>query len=400
MTLIPPAERQEAIRKALSKGDDPWQRRLTRSGYLVGAALFHLVLFLMLATMVVFRAPVVPSDNASFQAVKIAPPPPPAPPAPSGGEAANNFEPSVDVAPPPSALAVISTAHATDFAIKAPKMSVPNLPPSLTQPAGTALAGHSAQGPTSGAGTPFGTSSGNGTTQLEGFLYDLKQTADRQPTNLDPGGYHDKIRQFVADNWNPNVLRPYYKSSAPLHTSSIFIPVIDADDGPKAFGVQAEVQPRLYCVWYKVTASPPQDGTYHFVGVGDDILVVRVNHRTVLDGCDFPVTDELRQKETKLAMTNFDPTFELNGNFWVGTPFHVSAHEPVDIEVLIGEEPGGKSDYFLYIEREESTYQKQANGTPLLPPFQLDSNPIKPCGPPRSFPPFACAPEPWEAAMP
>ncbi len=70
---------------------------------------------------------------------------------------------------------------------------------------------------------------------------------------------------------------------------------------------------------------------------------------------------------------------------------------PSTSKSLIGEEPGGKSDYFLYIQRDESTYEKQSNGSPLLPVFQLDANPIQPAGAPRSYPPFA-APIPWEAS--
>jgi hypothetical protein len=59
-----------------------WTRLLTRSGYLVGAILFHLILFLLLLTWVVFRAPVPPTPD--FQPTYVppsgAPPPPPASP--------------------------------------------------------------------------------------------------------------------------------------------------------------------------------------------------------------------------------------------------------------------------------------------------------------------------------
>ncbi|MEI9999198.1 MAG: hypothetical protein WDO13_08490 [Verrucomicrobiota bacterium] len=399
MTTLPDAARQRGLASAPpAHGTGRWHTRLVRSGYFFGAVLFHLIVLLMLATLVVFRPPPAPLDDTNFHGVKVPPPPPPAPAAPSGGASANAYEPAVDTAPPPCAPSVVCAPTACNFAVSPQKVNLPNLPASLSQPVGSALAGHDLPGATSGSGSPFGAAESNGAAELEGYLYDLKQTSDRQPTNMDPGGYHNTIRQFIADNWNPSVLRPYYKAEKALHATSIFIPIIDAADGPKAFGVQDEVQPRLYCVWYKVTASPAQDGTYHFVGTADDIMLVRVNHRTVLDGSDGTVSDEVRAKQTRFNMTDFDPTFGPNGDFWVGTPFHVSAHEPVDIEVLIGEEPGGKSDYFLYIQRDEDTYEKQSNGAPLLPIFQLDPNPIQPKGEPRSFPPFAKTPEPWEGA--
>jgi hypothetical protein len=385
--------------KTAPNDTEKWQARLGRSGYFVGAILFHVILFLLLATYIVFRPPPVQVDATSFTAPAIKPPPPPTPPAPSGGEAANNFEPTTEVTPPPSAPSVVSTTSPNAFALKAVSVQLPNLPPSMSTPTGSALTGHDTAGAGAGAGNPFGTADSNGVTQLEGYLYDLKQTPDRKPTNIDNGAYANTIKQFVNSNWDPAVLSHFYKSPTPLHTTSIFIPIINAIDGPKAFGVEKEVEPDRYCIWYKVTASPPQDGTYHFVGTADDILVVRVNHRTVLDGCDYPTIDDVRNKETKFNQTGFNPTFPNNADFWVGLPFHASARDSLDIDILIGEQPGGRSDYFLYIQRDEDndSYAKQSNGSPLLPIFQLDAKPIVPSGKQGTFPPFASTPAPWSA---
>jgi hypothetical protein len=377
---------------------DKLQNSLIRSGYFVGAVLLHVVVFFMVATWIVFKAPAV-HDDSTFLSTSVTPPPPPppAPPAASGGDAVNNFEPAAQATPAPAMPSIVVTSNASAFSVNAVAVAIPNLPAATAPPSGSGLSGHDTPGQQAGAGSPFGSAATGGATQLEGYLYDLKQTPDGKPTNMDPGLYHQKIRDFVANDWDPSLLHSYYQCATPLHASSIFIPVINADDGPKAFGVEKEVKPNMYCVLYKVTAAPSQDGTYHFIGTGDDILLVRVNHRTMLDACDRPATDELRQKEATVTMTNFNPTWPDNGIFKIGPAFHVSANEAVDIEVLIGEEPGGRSDYFLFIEREESTYDKQSNGTPLWPIFQLDPKPIHPVSEAQSFPPFSATPEPWEA---
>ncbi|HEX4140192.1 MAG TPA: hypothetical protein VHY09_07575, partial [Candidatus Methylacidiphilales bacterium] len=348
MTAMPPDVREKRVQAPLPKRDGGLDERVKRAGYLVCAILLHLVVFSLIATWVVFRAIQPPEDATTFHAIKI-PTPPQQPPAPAGGESANAMEPTVDNTPPTSTPTVISTPVSVSFTVNAAKPTLPNLPAAVSVPTGSALAGHDTSGDAHGSGSVFGTEEGSASSQFEGYLYDLKQTDDRKPTGMDPGGYHNKIAQFIANDWDPGVLRPYYKANKALHTSSIFIPIIDANDGPRDFGVQNEVQPRMYCVWYKVTAAPPEDGTYHFVGTADDIMLVRVNHHTVLDGSDRTVDKAVRDKQTSFNMTNFDPTFGPNGDFWIGTPFHVSAHESVDIEVLIGEEPGGKSDYFLFI---------------------------------------------------
>ena len=378
---------------------DHWQGRLARSSYFFAAVLIHLVLFMMFATFIVFQAPVQPSDNSHFLAVSIKPPPPPpTPPPPVGGEVANNLAPAVEMAPPPATPTVIASSAPSTFSLSAQNLAIPNLPASLAPASGAAMTGHTAPGDSLGAGSPFGRSDDNGVPLLQGYLFDLKQTRDHKPTNLDPGGYHQKIEQFIASNWDSNVLRPYYKSAKPLNTAAIFIPTIEASDGPKAFGVDQEVQPNMYAIWYKVSAAPRQAGTYHFVGIADDILAVRVNGRTVLDGSDFGLNTEVRKKQTKFQMTNFRPTCGPNGDFWIGPPIHLSAGEVVSIDILIGEEPGGKSNYFLFIKRDESTYEKQSNGEPLLPVFQVDDKVICPTGDPTSHPPFAATPEPWQAA--
>ncbi len=374
-----------------------WQYRLTRSVYFLAAVLLHLIVFLMISTWIVFKAPPAP-ETASFLAVSTQPkpPPPPAPPPPSGGTAANPLEAAAQATPPSSPTSVIVSSIPSNFGLKSVKVAMPNLPASFTQPQGTDLSGQAMPGLSQGAGSPFGSPNQNGTQQFVGYLYDLKQSPSGNPTGLDAGGLHEKMKALIASNWSPNILSPYYKSPTPLNTSSIFVPTINAEDGPKAFGVEKEVKPNVYIVWYKVTASPTQDGTYHFVGAGDDILLVRVNHKMELDGSGRPIWAN-QAKAQKYCMTNFNPTWEGNANFWIGEPFHVSAGEPVDIDVIIGEEPGGRSNYFLFLQRDESTYQKQSNGTPLLPIFQLDSTPIKPVGAPGTFPPFSSTPEPWQA---
>lgn len=376
-----------------------WQHSLTRSGYFVGALLLHLIAFFMLATWIIFKAPI-PQNDGNFRTVAIAPPPPPppAPPSAAGGDAANNFEPSAETVPAPSVPSIVATSNLSDFAIKSVAVAIPNLPAATAPPSGSGLSGHDAPGQDVGSGSPFGSADSGNHNQFEGYLYDLKQTRDGQSTNMDPGLYEQKILQFINSDWDEGVFRDFYKSPKELSTSSIFVPVIHAEDGPKAFGVENEVKPNMYCVLYKVTASPPEDGTYHFVGTADDIMFVRVNGKTVLDGTDYGIDHELRDKEKSIQMTDFHGTFPNNEQFWIGLPFHASAHESVDIEVLIGEEPGGKSDYFLFIQREESTYPSQPNGSPLLPIFQLDDKPIHPNAAPGSFPPSAPTPYPWSAS--
>ncbi len=285
-------------------------------------------------------------------------------------------------------------------------ISLPDVPDTpLTDAAvPVAMAGNGDLG--EGMGSGPGTGSGDGGSPfgipdstipgLKGNLYDLKQTEDGQTTGMTPKKYHDTLTQFVAADWDPGILGKFYRAKKVLNTDAIFIPTIQADDGPKAFGVENEVQPKMYVVWYKMRAAPTQDGTYHFVGMADDILLVRVNGRTVLDGSLEPVKDDLWKSEKRYPVVNYKPTntTETSGLF-VGLPMQLKANDLVNIEIVIGEEPGGWSNYFLYIQREENSYLHQSNDTPLLPIFQIDTKKIVPSGGPETFPPYATVSDPW-----
>ncbi len=66
------------------------------------------------------------------------------------------------------------------------------------------------------------------------------------------------------------------------------------------------------------------------------------------------------------------------------------------MEVLIGDD-GGECGFFLYIMKVGNTYEKSADGTPILPFFELGSN-----DPPEfadgsgKHPPFSPKSEPWQ----
>lgn len=61
-----------------SQNENHWAQRFSRSGYFLGALLLHLVVFIMVATRVIFPRFVPPDDNFDRTYVASRPPPPPA----------------------------------------------------------------------------------------------------------------------------------------------------------------------------------------------------------------------------------------------------------------------------------------------------------------------------------
>ncbi len=214
-------------------------------------------------------------------------------------------------------------------------------------------------------GGAFGSSERN-TTALIGILYDLKQTQQREPAD---GGkrFAEIVDEFVVSGFDEALLNRYYRAPLPLYTTQIAMPRMSAEEAPKAFGVEDEVKPRAWVVHYKAQVAPPADGVYRFIGRADDLLVVAINRKVVLNAS---------LKDTRLARLAWQPSqpsddlTALPGKVHYGDWLELKAGQPVDIDILVGERPGGEFYAQLVYEKRGATYPVSA-GKRLLPLFQV-----------------------------
>jgi hypothetical protein len=239
----------------------------------------------------------------------------------------------------------------------------------------------------------YGTHTENsGQSALMGIFYDLKQTQERVRSSLGVDQYAKIIDEFLQHNWDESVLNRYYRASTPLFTTQIFIPTIDAADGPKAFGVDKLVEPNFYVIHYKGQVVAPESGTYRFAGYGDNVLVVGVDEKTVLIGNRFDVVLPTFKWTSTGEGTRTYPDANLVDGSW----FSVQAGQIIDLDVLIGESSGGQSAFFLLIEKQNGNYDRDGQGHPILPIFQVAPYDTPPAGPGRSAPLFTKKAEIWK----
>lgn len=284
----------------------------------------------------------------------------------------------------PVALARVVTTGASKVALPAmPAIPVDSAltPVSMSGMGGRGLAGFGSAGGSGGTGvgggngpTFFGTRSGG--KGLVGTFYDLKQTPGRQPTPMERGPYLEKVGEFVRGGFNDVTFARYYKASQPLYADRIFTPNIPADLGPTAFGVEKEVEPRFWVVHYKGMVIPPASGTYHFVGAGDDLMLVRFAGRLVLNGSIIEHTEVQGQEDAR-------PGTMAHYSVKKGPGFQVEEGHPYPMDVLIGECPGGYSEAVLMIVKDGTNYTKDGGGI-LAPIFRLSANTALPPPPPGS----------------
>jgi ribosomal protein L15 len=157
---------------------------------------------------------------------------------------------------------------------------------------------------------------------LTGTLYDLKQTKDRQPTEIkDDGIFKDRnaekdngyrfeawdryqkalkdptqqrllsegllnsakvINDFFSRGWDSNVLERFYRSPDPLTAYQIAIPRASQDEALNAFGVEKEVKKNRFLIHYKGTVTAPRDGSYRFVvSIDNGMLAIRFDGENI-----------------------------------------------------------------------------------------------------------------------
>ncbi len=128
--------------------------------------------------------------------------------------------------------------------------------------------------------------------------------------------------------------------------------------------------------YYNGKIAAPETGRYRFWGIADDILMVRVKNRLVIDA-NYP---NIKGKVTDWKSDDPRSRKLKSGNeqgYVIGDWFHMTKGKPVDMEVLIGELPG---DWFycrLLIEQDGVEYPKGKDGRPILPVFKTQEIPEK-----------------------
>jgi len=236
----------------------------------------------------------------------------------------------------------------------------------------------------------FGSANAKGAS-LIGIFYDLKQD---QKGNKKNTPYSALITQFINQGWDEAVLNQYYRASTPLYTTQIFIPYIDAAKAPNAFNVEGRVKPSQWVIHYKGQVSSSVAGTFRFLGLSDDILIVAVNGKTVLiaphPNGKYPGID--------WKPTEGPGTSAPSGAIKFGTWFTVAKDEVIDLDVLIGEWPGGGFAAWLQFEQQGVTYEAERPRHTKFPVFQLEPRELDPTvykwG---KVPMFSISPSIWKA---
>ena len=165
------------------------------------------------------------------------------------------------------------------------------------------------------------------------------------------------IREF-SRNFNVSKFdRTYFKADKKLYASYFIIPFTKATIAPRSFGVEGVIAPSLIAAHYTGQFKPKKSGRFRFFGCGDDVLIVRINGRIVLDGSIVgkysewnPSSSAKREDEKQGPRTYFG--FDRGKPGVTGDWFTLREGQETPMEVFISEIPGGDFGAYLLIEEE------------------------------------------------
>lgn len=207
---------------------------------------------------------------------------------------------------------------------------------------------------------------------LEGIMYDFKKKRNGEDVPYEianPTEFVERAVRLQKSDFSEPSLSRYFRVPQSLFLTHLAIPFSNAESGPSFFGADGDIKPSGWMVHYQGRITVPRSGTYRFSGLGDDYLVLMLKGRMRLAACwsDIQPAIAERWEPTK-------PTGEWLGPFGnmrlvYGDWVHLREGEVIDIDLAIGERPGGKVGFILHVEEKGVDYRKDSQGRPILPLF-------------------------------
>lgn len=198
---------------------------------------------------------------------------------------------------------------------------------------------------------------------LIGTMYDLKRDGSDRPRNVD---YYTDLRGLVEQRFSKKALKSFYRVPKQLFLSHLFLPYVKAETGPEAFGVGDLMEPTKWIIHYTGQIQAPLAGRYRFVGEFDDIVIVFVDGKVVLEAGWGDRVTSWKPKDNVGKDICYTTHPLVYGDWLEMRPLN-----PQQIDIVVGENPGGYVGGLLMLQQEDMQYAKDPKGRPVLPIFTV-----------------------------
>lgn len=215
---------------------------------------------------------------------------------------------------------------------------------------------------------------------LEGTLFDFERDRYgktvrnlpemRKRTNMELiPFFQPTMRKFSLRFDLAQLENNFFKAEKNLYGSYFIIPFGSAAIAPKTFGVEGVIEPTMIGVHYAGSYKPEKTGTFRLVGRADDVLLVRINGKIVLDGSvvvsGFREYSQWNQRAADKASARTFFGFKKQFYAVTGDWFDLRAGADTEVEIIIAEVPGGNFGAYISIEEQGSPGLKIFSTRPL-----------------------------------
>jgi len=212
----------------------------------------------------------------------------------------------------------------------------------------------------------FGTLIGNGGKAqnldgcLIGILIDFKRDSSGKDISCNESTYISNIGDLTKANFSAAALSKFYVLPKKVALTHVYIPKQPAENGPKAFGVEKLMQAKWWIAYYSGTLKPAEKAKYRFVGYFDEAMIVKINGKVVYES--YWGRGPQAGKNEPGVYTGWKPSDPGSigkmgsghdgAKLVPGDWFETTAGTKMNIDIVVGEGPGGKCGGFLLIQKE------------------------------------------------
>ncbi len=206
-----------------------------------------------------------------------------------------------------------------------------------------------------------------------GTFYDLKRSRSGSPIPMDPETYANIMKDFVRYGWNTAKLSKFYRSPRTLYATTFAVPPVLSSIAPEAFG-EGDTLGYCWVAHYKGQLVHHEDIRFRFWGQGDDVLAVRVDGKVVLiANWQNGIADQMMSSIWSSTSADSRKYPLGNNQSVIGDWIELKAGEPKEMEVILGEAPGGVFCSMLCVEVDGVEYPENPyRHGPKLPIFKTE----------------------------
>jgi hypothetical protein len=184
--------------------------------------------------------------------------------------------------------------------------------------------------------------------------------------------YWRTLNEFLASGWDTSVFSEFYRAPRKLYAIHFMMPPFASDLAMEKFGMTGGYEGSGFIVHYKGEIAHPKGGKFRFWGHGDDFLLVRINKKLILNAQTLGTwNSELRTPNNWKGSDPENRAYYMGiGRAVISDWFELEPGVPVEMEVLLGDDQGGRTSAMLNIEEFGVEYPENEQGMPILPAFK------------------------------